>query len=111
MSFSKLLLTVVVLGSFLFALPGRAEQLPELTAFLREQINTANQSLRQKPVGATSLAAPLTIPLTAALTDSYVLRYWYLRLRALVGVDVPWIASFQIVPEVELMFESHRSGR
>jgi len=80
-------------GCLLMSLPSNADQLPELTGFLREQIKTAHQSLREKPVGST------------ILTENYVLRNWYLRLRAIVGIDVPWIASFQIVPEVELMFE------
>ncbi len=93
MNLTKRLFSIFFLSSCLLMSPAYADELPELTRFLREKIETANQSLRHKAVGP------------ASLSDSYVLRYWYLRLQALIGVDVPWIASFQIVPEVELMFE------
>jgi len=69
------------------------DNLPGLTNFLRTEISKGAKALAN---GQSS---------SVATGDEYYFRRWMIRLQALVGVEVPWIASFTIVPEVELIFD------
>jgi hypothetical protein len=95
MKFMFLVLTVFLAFHVLVPLQSQAAQdnLPGLTDFLRTEISKSAKAL--KPGQRASVATG----------DEYYFRRWMIRLQALVGVEVPWIASFKIVPEVELIFE------
>ncbi len=82
-----------LITSAFFPLRSSADRLPELTNFIRSEIANANQAI-PSPQG--NLNAP---------ADGYYLHNLFLRLQILVGINIPWIASFQLVPEVELVFE------
>ncbi len=87
----------LILAAFLVLAPlqsqATSDTLPGLTSFLRTEISKSAKALQAGQ--RTSLATG----------DEYFFRRWFIRLQALVGVEVPWIASFTIVPEVELIFE------
>lgn len=70
-----------------------ADSLPQLTQYLQSEIAHSSQAL-SKPVGG-----------LASDQEEFFLRRWLVRLQASFGIEVPWIASFQIVPEVELVWQ------
>ena len=71
----------------------KADQMPQFTNYLQWEIYNGSQAL-----GAADRAS-------SAGTDSYYLQRIMLKAQAIVGIDVPWIALFQIIPEVELIWQ------
>lgn len=89
----KFIFGIVVVLFALAPIRASADSLPELTSYLKQEIANSSHALH----------APLES--TADPSDAFFFRRWFVRLQATVGIDVPWIASFQIVPEVELVWQ------
>jgi hypothetical protein len=70
-----------------------AEDMPELTNYLKNEITSSSKAF-QAPIAK-----------AAGSQDELFFRRWFLRLQANFGISVPWIATFQIIPEVELVFQ------
>lgn len=68
-----------------------SNSLPELTQYLKSEVESAYTALDQ--------AAP------GDAEEAYFLRRWMVRVQAPFGIKVPWVAKFQIVPEVELVWQ------
>lgn len=85
----------VTLAAPLLMIPfsASADELPELTNFIRQEISKGGRAFAKSDAAA------------GDLEEGFFFRRWLLRLQAQVGIDVPWIATFQIVPEVELVWE------
>jgi hypothetical protein len=86
-------LTQMAMIAMILLLPIRAsaDALPGLTRYLKTEI--ANSSLA------------LASPAPAMAGDEFFFRRWLVRLQATFGIEVPWIATFQIIPEVELVWQ------
>jgi hypothetical protein len=78
---------------FLISGSSQAESNPQLTEFIQ---STIHSELVHGPKEAQS---------TVVTTDDFFLRRILLRIQAIVGIDVPWIATFQILPEVEMVWQ------
>lgn len=85
-----LLVGVTQLGS------SRAEVSAQMGAFITEQIALTSQSLGK---------AENACILSSAQNESFYLQNFLLRVRAHFGIDVPLFLKFQIVPELELVFQ------
>ena len=80
-------------GIFLFVLfpcLAQADALPELT----------KQISRELKAHVAASASP-----SHGKIESWFFRNIYLRLQGSAGIRVPWIATFEIVPEVELVWQ------
>lgn len=92
----KTMMTAVILASFLAAAaPSRAgsAEIPELTRFVSDEISTMSRAVESGGDGADT---PSRV--------AFYFRQFAVRVRASVGIEVPWIVSFAIVPEVELVW-------
>lgn len=67
------------------------DAMPELTKYLKTEIENASRSLDEAG--------------TEVADEAYFLRRWLIRVQAPFGIKVSWIAKFQIVPEVELVWQ------
>jgi hypothetical protein len=76
----------------------RAEAIPELRAFIESQVSAADEA-----IGASESASSPSGP--ASFDEEWYFRRFWLRVRLPAGIDVPWLAKFQIVPEVELLWQ------
>ena len=81
--------------TFLFLAPyvAHADSFPALTSYLTSEIARGHQMM------ADSESEPPTG------NDAFILRRLLVRVQASVGIRVPWIATFEIVPEVELLWD------
>jgi hypothetical protein len=86
----KILTLISCLGLFA-PIAVRAEEIPELTRFVAQEIQTMSRA-----VDGPRQAEDQGI--------AFYFRQFMVRVRASVGIEVPWIASFAIVPEVELVW-------
>lgn len=68
------------------------ERLPGLTDYLRTQISRGGKAF---PAGSRS----------AGQGEEFYFRRWLLRLQAQIGISVPWVAKFELLPEVELVWQ------
>jgi hypothetical protein len=95
---NKWIMLLGLAGALLIVGNARAESIPELTAFFQNQIAGADAALENStPAGAQ--------PANASFDEDWYYRRFWMRVRAPVGITVPWIATFQIIPEVEMLWE------
>jgi hypothetical protein len=71
-----------------------------LSSFLQEQLVEFQTTLNDSPTCSFSPTSP------QANQDWYFRRIW-LRVRAKTGVDIPGLASIQLIPEVEFLWEQN----
>ena len=84
--FSMIVLSIVPMNQV-----GAADSLPELTRYLKAELESASRALDEAD--------------DTAVNEAYFLRRWLVRVQAPFGIKVPWVAKFQIVPEVELVWQ------
>ena len=84
---------LMVIALFLAALSARAESNPEMVKFFKEEITKVNTAVAVLPEDHHDDGTP-----------AWPLRHFMLRLQAKFGIEVPWIAKFLIVPEVEMVW-------
>jgi hypothetical protein len=85
----------VILAMFLQGLTSAAyagDAFPKLTEYLTQEIAAAQGAL----VGETKPDME---------GDELFLLRWFLRLQAPLGIKVPWVASFSVIPEVEFVWQ------
>ena len=70
-----------------------ADSYPALTSYLSTEIAKGHQMMQYEEDEEQSG------------TDAFLFRRFLIRLQAPVGFNIPWIATFEIVPEVELYWE------
>jgi hypothetical protein len=68
-----------------------AAEFPGLKKYVNENIEAVKASLNEAATADDS-------------GEGWFFKDIYIRLQAKIGYEVPWIASFQIIPEVELVF-------
>ncbi|HEY8280364.1 MAG TPA: hypothetical protein VIH99_12120 [Bdellovibrionota bacterium] len=89
----RIIFSVMVLGILGSALPAQAREIPGLTRFVSQEISTMSRAVEGSSAGGEATEGP-----------DYFFKRFMVRVRASMGFDVPWIASFQVVPEVELVW-------
>ena len=82
---------ILMLGLNSSALAENELKMDNFSGFLRESINDTSKALNEK----IDEADP---------EEMYYLRRFMVRLKAKFGIEVPWIASFTVNPEIELVF-------
>lgn len=85
------LFSMIVLPMLPMNLVRAGDSLPELTRYLKAELESASRSL--------------DVAGEAVADEAYFLRRWMVRVQAPFGIKVPWVAKFQIVPEVELVWQ------
>lgn len=74
----------------------QAQQVPDLVRFLDESVSTYDPAVSE----STS-----TSELIENDQESWYFRNFWLRLRPKFTIEVPWVAKFQVIPEVELLWQ------
>ncbi|MCB0365747.1 MAG: hypothetical protein H6624_01935 [Bdellovibrionaceae bacterium] len=78
---------------FLAALSARAESNPQMVEFFKSEITKVNSAVVALPEDHHDRENP-----------GWPLRHFMLQIQAKFGIEVPWVAKFLIVPEVELVW-------
>ena len=88
----KNILTVVL---FVLSLQNSWANEKTLTEFVSEEISSLDEAFAQLNTSE---------PIDTA-DDTYMLRRFWLRLRPKAGLKVPGFATFEVIPEIEMLWE------
>ncbi len=69
-----------------------------LTDFLAHEMLSMDQAFAQ--------SSSQNGPVSPQHNEDWFLRRFWLRLRAKAGVDIPGLAEFDVIPEVEMLWEN-----
>lgn len=78
----------IILFSLLLSCAGWTQPNAELTQFVTDEVVALHQGMAQIPNGKGS---------------EFDLRRFLIRLQAKFGIEIPWLAKFQIIPEIEIV--------
>lgn len=75
----------------------------DLATYLNQEITSMDDAVRNE-LGKTEAeqANQTTVP---SVEESYFLRWFWQRVRPYVGISIPELATFQIIPEGELLWD------
>jgi hypothetical protein len=90
--FRKVILLLLVIT---FSNPTHASISDQLTDFISDEVWSMDNAFIRY-----SSSSP-----SSAEEDFFLRRFW-LRVRAKVGIEVPGLAEFDIIPEVEMLWEN-----
>jgi hypothetical protein len=86
-----MMMSLILLAAIAGTPTAHAAPLPALANYLRSEVLRARTA-----VAAEKQAGP---------EDGYFFKRWVIRLQAPFGVEVPWIAKFVLIPEIEMAWE------
>ena len=89
----KFLLLILTSLFIWFPHDAKADSFPQLTEYLKSEISGVSGSVPNLKDYARTDSS-----------DAYFFRRWFVRLQIPFGISVPWIAQFQVIPEVELVW-------
>lgn len=90
-----LTVTTLLIVACLNITKAEAKPIPELTRYIQEEVTRVNESV---------ISSTKEAPSGDSQQDNYFLKNMLIRLRATFGIEVTWVAKFEIVPEVELVY-------
>ena len=94
--FNKFSLILVILLST-SASSSFASVMPDWVQFIDEEVTSASIALEQ--------AAPETEATASCIEEEFYLRRFWMRVRAKVGIQIPVLAKFEVIPEIEMLWE------
>lgn len=94
---SILVIALVIISSLHFLRRSEASPVDSLTQFIEEELTTLDAAVQSSP----------TESLITSTTDDemYFFRRFWFRFRGRVERDIPGLAGFAIVPEIEMLWE------
>jgi hypothetical protein len=97
---SKILITAsaLLLSTYGYQRAAASSNHQSLAAYFEMEVNTADNAVQ-------AVANDSAILVVNNEDDGYFFRRFWLRLRPRVERDIPGLASFAIIPEVELLWE------
>lgn len=69
-----------------------------LAQFFEEEVLSTDKALQMESTSITMIG-------DHSDNDAYFFRRFWLRLRPRVERDIPWLAGFSVIPELEMLFE------
>jgi len=73
----------------------------DLSSYLSTEISSVDEAVRNE----LSQVESEQLQRQHSKDESYFLRRFWLRIRPRVGIDIPGLADFEIIPETELLWE------
>jgi hypothetical protein len=102
----KIFLKVVFLSSFLAAPSAHAwREIPDLTKFVAQEVSTMSRAVEESGMRQAGLVQEASALSASDDRPSYYFRQFMVRVRTFAGFSVPWLVSFEVVPEVELVWQ------
>lgn len=89
----QIILIAIILGCFTHV--ARADKVPALTSFVETEVMSVNSAVERTS----------ELNKETEVGSRFKFKQFLIRLQAMIGLEVPWTASVQIVPEVELLWE------
>ena len=83
----------MMLAAALSAAPAEAKRIRGLERFLEREISSVQEAVERSETD--QVARP----------TGWYLRRFLFRIKSPVGIDIPFLAKFQIVPEVEMLWQ------
>ena len=98
---SKIILFTLTLISLVYipAIARDKKPKPTIGEYFESEVNSLDQAVQSTPSSSTIITNP------SAEEDGYFFRRFWLRLRPRVERDIPGLAGFSVIPEVELLWE------
>lgn len=87
---------ILTLLSFTIPYAAFASSMPEWVYFINEEVTSATIALDQSTQESES---------NSCVEEDFYLRRFMMRVRAKVGIQIPVLAKFEVIPELELLWE------
>lgn len=97
MKLTNNILLFIFITIFIMSNYAHAEKVPQLTKFVNEEVVNLSDSIEREN----------SITKEAELNPKFTFKQFLIRVQMAVGIEVPWTATLQIVPEIELLWEKN----
>jgi hypothetical protein len=103
--FAARMMLMAALISAPLAMGSESSLSQDLANLLDSEISHFQEALEKEAGGGLKLASVHTS--SSQTEDGYFLRRFWLRVRPYVDIEVPGFAGFEVIPEVEMLWEKN----